>query len=58
MRNWLFGLPKEIFCEQSPWHQRNCWSCSWLCSSPVLPFSVSVSLDIPCMDYTFFWTLA
>jgi hypothetical protein len=33
MRNWLFGLPEGIICEQSPWCQRKWWACSWLCSS-------------------------
>jgi hypothetical protein len=54
MRNWLFGLPGRILCEQSPWCQRKWWSCSWLCSSPVSPFSVSVSLDFPCTAHAFF----
>jgi hypothetical protein len=45
MRNWPFGLPGWILCEQSPWCQRKWWACSWLCPSPVSPFSVSVSLD-------------
>jgi hypothetical protein len=39
MQNWLFGLPGQILCEQPP--------CSWLCTSPVSPFSVLVSLDMP-----------
>jgi hypothetical protein len=38
MRNWLFGLPKLIICEQFPWCQRKCWACSWLFPSPVLRF--------------------
>jgi hypothetical protein len=41
MRNWLFGLPKRILCEQSPWHQGKLLACSWLCSSPVSPISGS-----------------
>jgi hypothetical protein len=45
MRNWLFGLPGRIVCEQSPWCQRKWCACSWLCSSPLSPFSVMVSLD-------------
>jgi hypothetical protein len=44
MRNWLFGLSWRILCEQSPWCQRKWWVCSWLYSSPVLPFLVSVRL--------------
>jgi hypothetical protein len=35
MRNWLFGLPGRILCEQSPRCQRKCWACPWTCSSPV-----------------------
>jgi hypothetical protein len=38
MRKWLFGLPGWMLYEQSPWCQRKLWACSWLCSSPVLPF--------------------
>jgi hypothetical protein len=47
MWNWLFGLPERVLCEPSPWCQRKRWACSWLCSSPVLHFSVSVSSDFP-----------
>jgi hypothetical protein len=54
MRNGLFGLPGRILCEQSPWCQRKLWSCSWLYSSPVSPFSVSMRLDDPCMSHSFF----
>jgi hypothetical protein len=45
MRNWLFGLPGRILCEQSPW-----WLlvCSWLCSLSVSHFSISMSLNFPC----------
>jgi hypothetical protein len=39
MRNW------RILCEQSPWCQRKWWACSWFCSSPVSPSSVSVTFD-------------
>jgi hypothetical protein len=38
--NLLFSLPGRILCEQSLWCQRKWWGCSWLCSSPVSPFSV------------------
>jgi hypothetical protein len=34
----LTGLPEQIHCDQCPWYQVKCWACSWLCSSPVLPF--------------------
>jgi hypothetical protein len=54
MRNWLFGLPGRIRCEQSPWCQRKCWACSWLLPSLVLRFLVSVSLDFPCTAHVFF----
>jgi hypothetical protein len=54
MRNWLFGLPGRILCEQSSRCQRKWWACSWLCSSPVSPFSVSVGLDFPCTDHASF----
>jgi hypothetical protein len=27
MRNWLFGLPGWIFCEQSAWCERKLWAC-------------------------------
>jgi hypothetical protein len=45
MRNWLFGLQGRIIYDQFPWCQRKWWTCSWLCSSPVSPSSVSVNLD-------------
>jgi hypothetical protein len=45
MQNWRFGLPEAILCEQSPRCKRKLWACSWLSSSPVSPFSVSMSLD-------------
>jgi hypothetical protein len=45
MRNWLFGLPVRILCEKSPWWL---FVCPWLCSSSVSPFSISMSLDVPC----------
>jgi hypothetical protein len=35
MLNWMFGLPAEITCEQSPLCQRQLWACSWLCSTTV-----------------------
>jgi hypothetical protein len=58
IRNWLFGLPECILSEQSPWCQGKLWACSWLCSSPVLPFSVSMNLDMPfkhsCTAHVFF----
>jgi hypothetical protein len=47
MRNWLFALPGRILYEQSPWCQRKWWSCSWLCSSPVLPLSVCTEWSMP-----------
>jgi hypothetical protein len=53
MRNWLFGLPGRILCEQSPW-----WTWFWLCSLPVSPFSIcpeqSMLYKRPCAAYTFF----
>jgi hypothetical protein len=50
MQNWLFGLPRQIVCKQSPWCQRKWWAYSWLSSS-----SVSVSLDFFfCMVHAFF----
>jgi hypothetical protein len=54
IRNWLCGLPERILSEQSPWCQRKLWACSWLCSSPVSPFLVTVSLDFPCTAHAFF----
>jgi hypothetical protein len=45
MRNWQFGLPQRILCEHSPWCQRKWRACSWVCSSPVPPSSISVSSD-------------
>jgi hypothetical protein len=45
MQNWLFGLPGQILCEQSPWCQRILWAYTWLCYSPVSALTVSVSLD-------------
>jgi hypothetical protein len=54
MRNWLFGLLGRILCDQIPWYQRKWWACSWLFSSPVSPFSISVNLDFPCTAHTFF----
>jgi hypothetical protein len=53
IRNWLFGLPGRILCEQSPC-QIKWWACSWLCSSPVSPYSVSVSLDFQCTAHAFY----
>jgi hypothetical protein len=54
IRNWLLDLPERILCEQSPWCQRKLWTCSWLCLSPVSPFSISVSLDFPRTAHDFF----
>jgi hypothetical protein len=54
MQNWMFRLPGRILCEQSPWSQRGWWACSWLCSSPVSPFLVSVSSYFPCRAHAFF----
>jgi hypothetical protein len=54
MRNWLFGLPVRILCEQFPWCQWKWWACSWLSFSSVSSFSVTVSLDFPCMAHAFF----
>jgi hypothetical protein len=54
MQNWLFSLPELILCKQTPWCQRKWWACSWLCSSPVFPISVSVSVDFPCTTNVFF----
>jgi hypothetical protein len=51
MRNWVFGLPGRILCEQSSWCQRKLRKCSWLCTSP---FPVSVNLDFPCTARAFF----
>jgi hypothetical protein len=53
-RNWLFGLPERILCEQPPWCQRKWQACSSLCSSPVSPFPVSMSLDFPCTAHASF----
>jgi hypothetical protein len=53
MWNQLFGQPGWI-CEQSFWCQRKWQECSWLCSSPVSHFLVSMSLDFLCMAYAFF----
>jgi hypothetical protein len=47
--NVTVGLPGWILCQQSPWCQRKLWAYSWLCFSPVSPFSVSASLDFLCM---------
>jgi hypothetical protein len=57
MWNWLFHLPGRILCEQSPRYQRKLWACSWLYSSHVSPFSVSVSLDFLCMAHAFFFKI-
>jgi hypothetical protein len=54
MRNWLFDLPGRILCEQSFWCQRKWWACSWLSSSPVWLFPVSVSLHFPHTAQAFF----
>jgi hypothetical protein len=54
MRNWLFGLPGRILCEQSPWCQRQWCACFSLCTSLASLFSVLVSLDFPCTTYAFF----
>jgi hypothetical protein len=54
MWNWKFGLPWWSLCEHSLWCQRKRWACSWLCSSPVSPFSISVNLDFPFTAQTFF----
>jgi hypothetical protein len=55
MWNCPFGLPGRILCDQSPWCERKWWIiCSWRCSSHLSPFSVSVSLDLPCMPHAFF----
>jgi hypothetical protein len=35
IRNWLFGQAVRILFQQSPWHKRKSWACSWLCSSPI-----------------------
>jgi hypothetical protein len=57
-RNWLFGLQGPALCEQYPWFKRKWLACSWLCSLPVSPFSVSVTFDAPfkypCTAYAFF----
>jgi hypothetical protein len=54
MRNWMFGLPGRNHCEKSPWCQRKLWACSSLYSSPIFPFSVSVSLEFPYTARAFF----
>jgi hypothetical protein len=54
MRIWMFGLPGRILCEQSPRCQRKWWVCSWLCSSLLSPFSISVSFDFPSTAHAFF----
>jgi hypothetical protein len=45
MRSWLLDLPGQILYEQSLWCRRKLWASSWLCSSPVLHFSVPLSSD-------------
>jgi hypothetical protein len=54
MQNWQFGLPGRILFEQSFWCQIKWWACSWLCSSTVSQFSVSVNLNFPCGAHGFF----
>jgi hypothetical protein len=54
MWNWLFDLPGWILCEQSSWCERKWWTCSWLCSSLVSPFLVSVTLNYLCMAHASF----
>jgi hypothetical protein len=50
MRNWLFGFARtNSLVVKEEW-----WACSWLRSSPVSPFSVSVSLYFPCTACAFF----
>jgi hypothetical protein len=53
MRNWLFGILGQILCEQFLWCQRKWWACSWICSSPHSPLSVSVDLDFLCTSHAF-----
>jgi hypothetical protein len=53
-RNWLFGLPGWILCEQSPWCQLKLWASSWFCYLPVSPFSFTVNLDLSCTVHAFF----
>jgi hypothetical protein len=53
-RNWLSGHSGRIYCEQFPWCRRKWWTCPWLSSSSVSPFSFSVSLDFPCKVHAFF----
>jgi hypothetical protein len=38
----------------TPLKSKKLWACSWLCSSPVSPFSVSTSLYFPCTPHAFF----
>jgi hypothetical protein len=58
MRNWLFGLPGRIICEQSSWCRRKLWVRFWLCSSPVSSFFESTEASIPfqhpCTPHAFF----
>jgi hypothetical protein len=30
LQNWLFGLSRQILCEQSSWCEWKWWACSWL----------------------------
>jgi hypothetical protein len=54
MWNWLLAFQDEFFLKNPLDVKKKLWASSWLCSSPVSPFSVSESLDYPCMAYAFF----
>jgi hypothetical protein len=56
MRNWLFGVPGRILCEQSPWCKRNdehaldfASTLTWLCPEPSMP------IKHPCTANAFFF---
>jgi hypothetical protein len=52
MRNWVFGLPGRVLCEESPWCQRNDEHLTLLFA--YLAVSVSVNIDFPCTAHVFF----
>jgi hypothetical protein len=46
IRNWLFGLPGGILCEQSPWCQRKRWACT-----------LDFTLHLACCSNTHVWLM-